>query len=63
MSARTYSKSSRSHDADAWSGWACLIGIVLGLVVGGFFAHAILFGIAFGAVGFVGGGIVDRLRR
>ncbi len=56
-------KANRRHDADAWSGWGCLIGAILGLTIGLGFGRPVVLGFASGAVGWLVGALVDRSRR
>lgn len=46
-----------------YSGWIALFAGIAGVVVGLFFGHWAACGLAFGCVGWVIGGLVDRSRR
>ncbi len=57
------SKTDHSHDADAWSAWACIIGIALGVIIGLFFGKALVLGAGLGTMGWIVGALIDRSRR
>lgn len=56
-------KTKQTEHHDAVSGWGAIIGTAVGIVIGFFFNQAILLGIALGAMGWIGGALVDRARR
>jgi len=56
-------KSAPAQHHDACSGWGAIIGVLAGIVIGLFFHKALIFGIALGSIGWVGGALIDRARH
>jgi hypothetical protein len=56
-------KDNQPHESGALAGWGLVLGALIGLGVGLFLGYALILGFMLGAVGWVGGAVVERSRR